>query len=117
MGKFLVSCIVPVYNGERYLREALDSILAQTYRPLEIIVADDGSADGTAGVVATFGDQVRYVRQHNQGPSSARNLGIRVPTGDFIAFLDADDLWHPEKLARQIARFQTRLNSIYALPT
>ena len=72
----LISCIVPVFNGERYLREALDSILAQTYRPLEIIVADDGSGDGTAGVVATFGDQVRYIRQPNQGPSSARNLGM-----------------------------------------
>jgi glycosyltransferase involved in cell wall biosynthesis len=104
----LISCIVPVFNGERYLREALDSILAQTYRPLEIVIADDGSTDGTAAVVATFGDQVRYIRQANQSPSSARNLGIRVASGDFIAFLDADDLWHPEKLERQLARFKTR---------
>jgi len=104
----LISCIVPVFNGERYLREALDSILAQTYRPLEIIVADDGSGDGTAGVVATFGDQVRYIRQPNQGPSSARNLGVGAATGDFIAFLDADDLWHPEKLTRQMERFHAR---------
>jgi glycosyltransferase involved in cell wall biosynthesis len=104
----LISCIVPVFNGERYLREALDSILAQTYRPLEIVIADDGSTDGTAAVVATFGDQVRYIRQANQSPSSARNLGIRVATGDFIAFLDADDLWHPQKLERQIDRFNTR---------
>jgi len=104
----LISCIVPVFNGERYLREALDSIVAQTYRPLEIIVADDGSTDCTAGVVAAFGDQVRYVRQSNQGPSSARNLGIRVSTGGFIAFLDADDLWHPQKLQRQMDCFNTR---------
>jgi glycosyltransferase involved in cell wall biosynthesis len=108
MNPSLVSCIVPVFNGERYLREALDSILAQTYRRLEIVVADDGSADGTAGVVATFGDQVRYIRQANQGPSSARNLGIHVTTGEFIAFPDADDLWHAEKLERQVARFQAR---------
>jgi glycosyltransferase involved in cell wall biosynthesis len=104
----LISCIVPVFNGERYLREALDSILAQTYPRLEIVVADDGSADGTASVVATFGDQVRYIRQANQGPSSARNLGISLATGAFITFLDADDLWHPQKLERQIDRFNAR---------
>ena len=86
MTSFLISCIVPVFNGERYLREALGSILAQTYRPLEIIVADDGSTDGTSEIVAAFGDRVRYLRQRNQGPSTARNLGIRAATGDFIAF-------------------------------
>src|SRR5262245_56929726 len=104
----LISCIVRVFNGEGYLREALDSILAQTYRPLEVIVADDGSTDGTARVVASFGGQVRYIRQTNQGPSTARNLGIRVVIGAFIAFLDADDLWHPQKLERQIDRFNAR---------
>ncbi len=104
----LISCIVPVFNGERYLREALDSVLAQTHRPLEIIVADDGSTDGSANVVAAFRDGVRYLRQSNQGPSSARNLGIRAALGDFIAFLDADDLWHPQKLQRQMDRFKTR---------
>jgi glycosyltransferase involved in cell wall biosynthesis len=100
-----VSCIVPVFNGERYLQEALESILSQTYRPLEIVVVDDGSTDGSPAIAKAFGERVRYVRQPNAGPSSARNLGLSVVTGQFVAFLDADDLWHPEKLARQIARF------------
>jgi len=104
----LISCIVPVYNGERYLREAIDSILVQTYRPLQIIVADDGSSDGTAAVVARYGAQVRYLRQHNLGPAAARNLGLNVACGDFVAFLDVDDLWHPEKLSRQVALLSSR---------
>jgi len=104
----LISCIVPVYNGERYLRQALDSILTQTYRPLEIIVADDGSTDGTAAVVTRYGDQIHYIRQDNSGAPAVRNLGLRVAHGEFVAFLDADDLWHPEKLQRQIARFAER---------
>ena len=104
----LISCIVPVFNGERYLREALDSILAQTYRPLEVVVVDDGSTDGTAAVVASYGEQIRYLSQPNAGPAAARNLGLQAAIGEFIAFLDADDLWHPEKLARQMARFAAR---------
>jgi glycosyltransferase involved in cell wall biosynthesis len=104
----LISCIVPVFNGERYLREALYSILAQTYRPLEVLVADDGSTDGTAAVVASYGAQIRYVSQPNAGPAAARNLGLRGARGEFVAFLDADDLWYPEKLTRQMARFAAR---------
>ena len=104
----LISCIVPVYNGERYLSEAIDSILAQTYRPLEIIVVDDGSTDGTAEVVACYDERVRYVWQSNAGPWIARNLGLSATQGEFISFLDADDLWHAEKLARQMARFEAR---------
>ena len=104
----LISCIVPVFNGERYVTEALDSILAQTYRPVEIIVADDGSTDGTAAVVAKYGQQVRYVWQPNAGPGAARNLGLSMAQGEFVAFLDADDVWHPEKLTRQMTRFQAR---------
>jgi glycosyltransferase involved in cell wall biosynthesis len=110
MKRPLISCIVPVYNGERYLREALDSILAQTYRPLEIILADDGSTDETAALAANYGDQVRYVFQPNAGTAAACNLGLKAAQGDFVAFLAADDLWHPEKLSRQISRFQTRPN-------
>src|SRR5712664_390476 len=104
----LISCIIPVFNGERYLREALDSILAQTHRPVEIIVADDGSSDGTAAVVASYGDHVHYLHQPNAGPAAARNLGLSAARGEFVAFLDADDLWHPEKLVHQRARFQAR---------
>ena len=106
MEKFLISCIVPVYNGERYLREALDSISGQTYRPLEIIVADDGSTDGTAEIAKDYGQNITYLHQTNRGYWAAKNLGLTATHGAFIAFLDADDLWHPEKLVRQIARMQ-----------
>ncbi len=104
----LISCIVPVYNGELYLREAIDSILAQTYRPLEIIVVDDGSTDATPDVAASYGDRLRYVCQANAGPGAARNHGLSLTQGEFVAFLDADDLWHPDKLACQMARFTAR---------
>lgn len=96
---------MPVFNGERYLREALDSVLRQTYRRLELIVVDDGSTDGSPAIVASYGDRLRALQQANAGPAAARNRGLRAMRGDFAAFLDADDLWHPEKLARQMARF------------
>jgi glycosyltransferase involved in cell wall biosynthesis len=95
-----------VYNGERYLSQALDSIFAQSHRPVEVIVVDDGSTDGTATVVARHGARVRYLWQPNSGPATARNLGLSVALGEFVAFLDADDLWHPEKLKRQMAQFE-----------
>lgn len=104
----LISCIVPVYNGEKYLAEALDSIWRQTYRPIEVIVADDGSTDQSAAVVKQCGHEVRYLKQPNAGPAAARNLGLSAAQGEFIAFLDADDLWHPEKLTRQMAHFEAR---------
>jgi glycosyltransferase involved in cell wall biosynthesis len=105
----LVTCIVPVYNGEAFLGEALDSIVAQRYRPIEILVIDDGSTDGTAGVTAVTREaHVRYVRQDNAGGAAARNRGIVLAQGEFVAFLDADDLWPPEKLDRQVARFAAR---------
>jgi glycosyltransferase involved in cell wall biosynthesis len=108
MNHDLISCIVPVFNGERYLQEALDSILAQTYQPLELIVVDDGSTDGTATLAAGYGERIRYLWQANAGEASARNRGLSAAQGEFIAFLDADDLWHPEKLTRQVARFHER---------
>ena len=104
----LISCIVPTFNGERYLRETLDSITAQSYRPLEIIVADDGSTDSTKKISASYGDRVRYLRQPNRGPAAARNLGLAAAQGALIAFLDQDDLWHPDKLTRQFACFAPR---------
>jgi glycosyltransferase involved in cell wall biosynthesis len=108
MEKSLVSCIVPVFNGERYLKEALDSILGQTYQPLDIVVVNDGSTDGTEKVVESYGEKVRYVFQANAGPAAASNLGLSASQGEFIAFLAADDLWHREKIKRQMARFQQR---------
>ncbi len=99
----LISCIVPVFNGERYLAEALDSILVLTWRPLEVIVVDDGSTDGTAHIAAGYVAEVSYIHQANAGPAAARNRGLDAARGEFIAFLDADDLWHKEKLARQMA--------------
>jgi glycosyltransferase involved in cell wall biosynthesis len=104
----LISCIVPVFNGARYIAEALESILNQTYRPLEVIVVDDGSTDHTPAVMRGYGDRIRSIRQDNGGPAAARNRGLSEATGDFVAFLDADDLWHPEKLERQSACFRAR---------
>jgi glycosyltransferase involved in cell wall biosynthesis len=104
----LISCIVPVYNGERYLPEALESIFAQSHRPLEIIIVDDGSTDRTPQLVAGYRDRVRYLVQSSRGPSATRNLGVAASQGEFVAFLDPDDLWHPEKLARQMACFEAR---------
>ncbi len=104
----LVSCIVPVYNGERYLGETLDSIFGQTYRPLEVIVADDGSTDGSTAAAASYGPRVRFASHAHAGLPATRNLGLSIAQGELIAFLDADDLWHPEKLERQAARFRAR---------
>lgn len=100
----LISVIIPVYNGERYLRQAIAGALGQQYRPLEIIVVDDGSLDGTAVVAASFGEAVHYVYQPNAGPGAARNRGVALAKGALFAFLDADDWWHPAKLERQMAR-------------
>ena len=101
----LVSCVVPVFNGEGHLAASLDSMLAQTYRPTEVIVVDDGSTDGTPALAASYGDRVRYLRQANAGPATARNTGVAAARGEFVAFNDADDLWRPEKLERQMAHF------------
>src|SRR6478735_6137584 len=102
-----VSVIIPTYNYGRFLRHALRSALDQTVTPLEIIVVDDGSTDETPDVVASFGEKVRYIRQENSGVCVARNRGVADSTGKLIAFLDADDIWEPEKLAKQRERFET----------
>lgn len=101
----LVSVVVPNYNCGRFLAEALESVLAQTYPAVEVIVVDDGSTDDSAEVLARYDGRVRVLRQPNQGVSAARNYGIRESRGEFVAFLDADDLWHPEKLAKQVPLF------------
>lgn len=99
----LVSCIVPCFDGERYLAEAIESILAQTHRPIDPIVVDDGSTDGSPAVVRRFAGVVRSVRQPNSGPGAACNRGLDLARGELIAFLEQDDLWEPDKLARQVA--------------
>jgi glycosyltransferase involved in cell wall biosynthesis len=101
-----VSCIVPCFNGAPYLAETLDSILAQTYRHLEVIVVDDGSTDDSAEIVRRYGNDVRYHRRANGGPAAAYNTGIELATGDLIAFLEQDDLWLPDKTRRQLAEFE-----------
>ena len=97
----LLSVIIPVYNGEKYLAQALDSVKAQDYDPMEVIVVDDGSTDATAQIAQAWAD-VHYVYQANQGSGSARNTGLAAAHGDFIAFLDADDRWAPNKLRLQV---------------
>jgi len=101
-----VSVVIPTYNFGRYLPEAIESILQQTYRDFEIIVIDDGSTDDTKNIIQKYLPSVRYVRQENGGPSKARNTGIMMSKGKYIAFLDADDIWLPTKLEKQIAHFQ-----------
>lgn len=103
----LVSVIIPTYNREKYVVEAIESVLVQTYKNLEIIVVDDGSTDGTEKILEPYRDRVVYIYQENQGPSAARNTGIRRANGQFIAFLDSDDLWLPEKLEVQVAYMET----------
>ena len=100
-----VSIIVPVYNGSNYLKEAIDSALAQTYFNTEIIVVNDGSTDNgeTERIALSYGDKIRYFYKANGGVASALNLGIKEMTGDYFAWLSHDDLWLPQKLALQVA--------------
>lgn len=100
----LVSVIIPAYNSERFIAETLNSVFAQTYRPLEVIVVDDGSTDRTAEVVEKYitGKTLIYWHQKNSGPSKARNTGISASKGGYIAFLDADDVWLPHTLERLV---------------
>ena len=98
-----VSCIIAVHNGEAYLHEAIDSLLAQEYAQVEIIVVNDGSTDGTADVIGRYGDRVRRFRQENAGVSAARNRGVAMSTGQLLCFLDADDRLDPRKLTMQTA--------------
>jgi len=101
-----VSVIIPTYNNVDMVVNAIDSVLAQTYKEFEIIVVDDGSTDNTKEVVQSYGDSVKYVYQENSHISAARNRGFSVSKGKYIAQLDADDLWLPEKLEKQIAMFE-----------
>lgn len=97
----LISIVIPTYNCSQHISSAIDSVLAQTYRNIEVIVVDDGSIDDTKSILKRYGSKIKYVFQSNSGPSAARNKGIKLSSGEFIAFLDADDVWVPNKLELQ----------------
>ncbi|MEO0836014.1 MAG: glycosyltransferase family A protein [Cyanobacteria bacterium J06642_3] len=97
-----VSVIIPAYNGDRYLGAAIDSILEQTFTDYEIIVVDDGSTDNTPQIAQQYGAAVRYLSQTNQGVAASRNLGLSTAKGEYITFLDQDDIFLPHKLASQV---------------
>lgn len=98
----LVSVIIPVYNGEKYIEEAMNSVYAQTFRDFELIVINDGSTDCIEGRLEKYRNRMIYLAQENRGISAARNHGLQVARGTLIAFLDADDIWLPQKLERQV---------------
>jgi glycosyltransferase involved in cell wall biosynthesis len=110
----LVSVIVPVFNGARWLRESIESIVRQTYRPIEVIAVDDGSTDDSVEILRDFPD-VRTISQPNAGCATARNRGLSVARGEFLAFNDQDDRWVADKLERQVALLQERPDAGYAL--
>jgi glycosyltransferase involved in cell wall biosynthesis len=101
----IVSVVIPAYNAEKYIRESIDSVLTQTFKNYEIIVVDDGSTDSTGIIIQQSYPSVRYIFQKNGGPAKARNVGIKEARGEYIAFLDADDVWMPTKLEKQIHYF------------
>jgi glycosyltransferase involved in cell wall biosynthesis len=103
MNQPLVSIIIPTYHGARYIAQTVDSALTQTYSHREVIVVDDGSPDDTALVLKPYEGRIRYIRKTNGGPASARNAGIVQAQGEYLAFLDGDDLWEKDKLAEQVA--------------
>jgi glycosyltransferase involved in cell wall biosynthesis len=108
-----VSVIIPTYNRAPWIGHAVSSVLNQTYQDLEIIVVDDGSTDGTAGLLSNYGNNIRSLKHtRNRGVSAARNTGIRESAGPLIAFLDSDDRWLPEKLAVQVRFFQDNPDAV-----
>jgi glycosyltransferase involved in cell wall biosynthesis len=106
-----ISVIIPTYNRESFLADAIDSILAQEYSDFEVLVVDDGSTDGTKERVRQYGSKVHYLYQKNLGPSASRNLGIINAKGEYIAFCDSDDRFLPQKLAKQMEYIQNHPDS------
>ncbi|MCA9405808.1 MAG: glycosyltransferase [Candidatus Omnitrophica bacterium] len=100
-----VSVVIPAFNSAAYIRETINSVLNQSFKDLEVVVVDDGSKDNTGELLKDYHSKVRYILKENGGPASARNLGIKEAKGEFIAFLDADDLWMSDKLEKQLERF------------
>jgi glycosyltransferase involved in cell wall biosynthesis len=108
-----ISVILPTFNRSQYLPLALDSIFGQSFRDFEVIVVDDGSTDDTRQVVSKYATQVEYIYQENQGRGAARNMGVEHARGEYIAFLDSDDLWHPDHLERLMAFFGKNSDSVF----
>jgi glycosyltransferase involved in cell wall biosynthesis len=107
----LVSVIIPTYNRGWILKEALDSVLAQDFKDYELIVVDDGSTDNTREILGSYGRDIVVLEQSNQGVSAARNRAIAAAAGKFVAFLDSDDLWLPQKLSRQLDFFYSNADA------
>lgn len=99
----MVTVVIPVYNGKRFLQETMESVFAQTFRDYEVICVNDGSTDGSAALLETYGERVKVVHQTNAGQSAARNTGVQQAKGKYIAFLDQDDRWYPSNLEQQVA--------------
>lgn len=102
MNNLKVSIIIPVYNGENYIKQAIDSALNQTYNNIEVIVVNDGSSDNTDQICKSYGKKIKYIKKENGGVSSALNVGIKNMTGDYFSWLSHDDLYFPEKIEKQI---------------
>lgn len=116
--KKTVDVIIPVYNCEQFVSQAINSALEQTYQPRQVIVIDDGSSDGTAEVVKALQKKhsnLTYTKTENSGPSAARNLGARMSTADYISFLDSDDYWHAQKLEKQVAIFEKNTDPLLGI--
>ncbi len=109
-----VSIILPVYNGASTISRALESVFAQSFTDYEVVVVDDGSTDDTASMLAGYGDRIHVLSQTNRGLSAARNAGVRASSGELIAFIDDDDLWMSEKLARCVATLDQDPNCVLA---
>jgi glycosyltransferase involved in cell wall biosynthesis len=111
--KLKISAVIPAYNAEKYIARSINSVLNQTCPVDEIIVVDDGSTDSTAEVIKSYGRKVRYIHQQNAGVSAARNTGIQAATCEWVAFLDADDEWLPEKIERQVENIKNNPHLVW----
>ncbi len=109
----LVTTIIPSYNAREFISETIESAICQTHHDQEIIVVDDGSSDGSVDRLKDFGDRIHLIQQPNGGPAKARNTGARLASGRWLAFLDADDRWSPEKLEKQLALADEHTSLVY----
>ncbi len=108
----LISVIIPTYNRGWIIKEAIDSVLAQDYVNYELIVVDDGSTDNTHDILNSYQNNFLILRQNNKGVSSARNRGLAAASGHFVAFLDSDDIWLPQKLSQQVDFFHSNPDAL-----